>query len=324
MGNECFTVFDFSNKNFRVKSDFLHSREGIQPLRFRTMLFASLLGAVLFTSSGCVTNGWEYSSTSIPPVEGVLIDPGHGGEPEEAAARHNENFDRLSRYAKQGYREDCYGAITASGYKEKTATLAVAKKLRSLLEQTGLRTAMTRESDTFTSLDERIDKSLSPDYRNWLFVSIHFNRSTSQQQASNLKSKYAAPRGFEIYVLPEQGRRSTMGMSPAPGYITVNKTQTANRVLAETVESHLEKVPGLRSRGIKDAWFVVLRGSPMPCILIEGGFMSNPEEGKLISSDEYQNKMAQAIFDGIQEYRNRSTQFAGNTQAATSSMTMRP
>jgi N-acetylmuramoyl-L-alanine amidase len=288
------------------------------------MLLVGFLGAVLLTGTGCVTtNNFDYSGTIIPPVEGVLIDPGHGGEPEEAADRAGERFSGLSRGAKQGYREECYGAISAAGYKEKTATLAVAKRLKSFLEQSGVRAELTRTTDNYTSLDDRVAKALSPDYRNWLFVSIHFNRSSAQQQASNLKSKYKAPRGFEIYVLPEDGERSTMGKRPSPGYITVNTTSQANHLLAESLENNLEKVSGLRSRGIKDAWFVVLRGAPMPSVLIEAGFLSNPDEGKLIATEEYQETLAKAIYDGIQIYRSHSVQFARNTRNATTRVGLR-
>lgn len=239
-------------------------------------------------------------------VKGVLLDPGHGGEPEEVADRVGENFWSLSRAAKQGYREECFGAITESGYKEKVATLEVAKKAKKYLEDARIPVAMTRDRDTYVGLNERVAAAMSPEYRDWLFVSIHFNRSSPQQQAINLSQRYLTPRGFEIYVLPGSGRRSTAGKRAPSGYLTVNQTRSSNRLLAEKIKNQLSDISGIRSRGIKEAWFVVLRGSPMPSVLIEAGFMSNPEEGRLIETEEYQDSLAQAIVSGVLDYKGSS------------------
>jgi N-acetylmuramoyl-L-alanine amidase len=239
-------------------------------------------------------------------VKGVLLDPGHGGEPEEAADRGGENYSSLSRAAKQGYREECYGAITESGYEEKNATLAVAKKVKKYLESQRIPVAMTRDRDTYVGLNERVATAMSSEYQDYLLVSIHFNRSSPEQRAINLSERYLAPRGFEIYVLPGSGRRSTAGKRAPSGYLTVNQTRSANRVLAEKIKDQLSDISGIRSRGIKEAWFVVLRGSPMPSVLIEAGFMSNPEEGRLIETSEYQDSLAQAIVGGIMDYKGTS------------------
>ncbi len=259
--------------------------------------------------SGCATTNTAGDSP-IGPVYGVLLDPGHGGEPEEAATQNNERFNGLGKWEKQGYREECYGAISGNGCMEKTATLAVAKKVKALLEHQDFPVAMTRSTDTYVSLNDRIAKAMSPEYHDWIMVSIHFNRSTDKQQATSLRQKYQAPRGFEIYVLPGEGQRSTMG-SNAPGCMdTVNSTRSGNMLLARSMEIRLSEIPGIRDRGIRSAWFVVLRGSPMPSVLIEGGFMSNPSEGSLISSDDYQQKLARAIVAGINDYRAHTTTFA--------------
>ncbi len=239
-------------------------------------------------------------------VKGVLLDPGHGGDPEEAAERAGENYGGLSRAAKQGYREECYGAITESGYEEKSATLAVAKKAKKYLEDQRIPVALTRDRDTYVGLNERVATAMSDEFKDWLFVSIHFNRSSGQQQAVNLSERYLAPRGFEIYVLPGTGRRSSNGTRAPSGYLTVNQTRSANRLLAEKIKGQLSDISGLRSRGIKEAWFVVLRGSPMPSVLIEAGFMSNPEEGRLIESSEYQDSLARAIVGGVLDYKGDS------------------
>jgi N-acetylmuramoyl-L-alanine amidase len=68
----------------------------------------------------------------------------------------------------------------------------------------------------------------------------------------------------------------------------------------------MDRSPGIRNRGINTAWFVVLRGSPVPSVLVEAGFLSNPKEGRKIATEEYQWQLARAIFQGIQDYRTRS------------------
>lgn len=283
--------------------------------RLQTILRVSLLMAsVSFLGIGCVTTEAENGGgdSLIGPVEGVLLDPGHGGEPEEAAEKYGEHFASLGKAAKQGYREECYGAISAAGYKEKTATLSISKKIQALLRENGMPTAMTRDSDTYLSLNERVAKTLSPEYRNWVMVSIHFNRSSGKQQATNLKDPYLAPKGFEIYILPGRGMRSTAGSGPAPGFLTVNNTRSGNRLLAQSIEANLSSMGKIRDRGVKEAWFVVLRGSPMPSVLIEGGFLSNPEEGRLIADEEYQWAFAQAVASGIKNYHLRASSIAMN------------
>ncbi len=273
------------------------------------LLFLLICGVAILIS-GCATTGDGGGDSPIGPVRGVLLDPGHGGDPEEAAGRNGERFNGLSKWARAGYREECYGAINRAGYMEKTATLAVAKKVKSLLSDQGMPVAMTRSSDTYVSLNERVDKALSSEYRDWLMVSIHFNRSTEKQRATDLRTKYQHPNGFEIYILPGRGERSTMGSRPASGFLTANNTRSANRLLARCIESRMRDIRGIRDRGIKSAWFVVLRGSPMPSVLIEGGFMSNPEEGEKIATDEYQETLARAIVAGINDYRGKASSVA--------------
>lgn len=273
---------------------------------FSTMTACAL---AIMAGTGCTTTDYSEGDAPVGPVYGVLLDPGHGGDPEDAAARSGERFKGLGKYAQQGYREECYGAISADGCMEKAATLAVAKKVKGLLEARGIPVAMTRSTDTYTPLNERVAKSLAPEYRNWIMVSIHFNRSSSKQKATNLQAKYKTPRGFEIYVLPGRGQRSTMG-SRGGGFLTVNNTRSGNMLLARSIEAQMSEIPGMRNRGIKTAWFQVLRGSPMPSVLVEGGFMSNPEEGRLIASDDYQGKLARAIVGGIYDYSSRSSMVA--------------
>ncbi len=253
--------------------------------------------AILFCS-GCVTteSSWVNDSATMP-FRGVLLDPGHGGEPEEAAEKMGESFKSLGKLAKQGYREECYGAISASGYKEKTANLEVTKKVKSLLEEAGIATDLTRSKDTYITLDERVEKICSSKYQDWLLVSIHFNRSSKKQEATDLKAKYRAPQGFEIYVM-RSSKEHPSGKNPL---------HRSSYLLAENIESRLHSISGLHNRGIKEASFMILRESSLPSVLIEGGFLSNPDESELIATEDYQWTLARAIVAGIQDCKTRNS-----------------
>jgi N-acetylmuramoyl-L-alanine amidase len=277
-------------------------------------LSACLSGLFVFCSFFLILKPLEARPTTLP-FKGVLLDPGHGGEPGEAAGRSGQSLLKVASGAKKGYLEECYGAITREGYKEKDATLAVSLKVRELLEAQGVAVAMTRSDDRYVGLNERVAKALSPAYRDYVFVSIHFNRSHPQQQAINLPAKYQAPRGFEIFVLPSKNGRSINGKRPPAGYVTVNKTYQENHSLAHSIGEQLASIQGMKNRGIKEAWFVVLRGSPMPAVLIEGGFMSNPEEGNLIRTPAYQQTLARAITTGIMNFDGKE-KTRGSTQKA--------
>lgn len=254
--------------------------------------FAGMGAAISF--SGCATMD-SSDAGPLAPVRGVVIDAGHGGNPPEAS------------------REECWGAIASSGFKEKNGTLAVARKLRSLLSQQGYGVVLTRDSDRFVSLEERAAVASRPEHRDWVFVSIHFNRSHRKQRATKLSAAYRQPRGFEIYVMPRRGGRSTVGARASSGYATVNDSRPSNLALARCIAERLDAIPGTTNRGIKEAWFVVLRSCPIPAVLIEAGFLSNPEEGARIATEAYQEKLARAIADGIRDYAARASVYAADS-----------
>lgn len=266
-------------------------------------LTRSVFCGLCLLAAGCANTMNSGTNISAPQMAGVLLDPGHGGTPEETAGQRGLRYASLGKRDKRGLSEECYGAIAENGYMEKTAALAVARKVGALLEQQGVPSSLTRMGDSYLTLDERSAMAQDPRHRDWIFVSIHFNRSSRRQRAVNLKASQRAPEGFEIYILPREGGRSSQGRRASARCQTVNRTRDANRMLAESIASEMAKIPGVTNRGIKTAWFVVLRGSPLPSILVEGGFMSNPEEARLIASDDHQWKLARAIARGILNYR---------------------
>lgn len=203
----------------------------------------------------------------MQPVKTVVLDPGHGGH------------DR--------------GATSKFGF-EKDFALDVALRARPLLEKAGYKVVMTRGTDVFIPLEQRPGAANTiPDS---IFVSIHFNSSNTNADA----------RGFEIYSCAPRGAPATNDAGPRerdlreePG----NAVDMPSGALACSVfHALLGQVP-MVDRGVKHARFAVLRLCSQPAVLIECGFVSNSAESALISSSAWRNHVAEAIVDGVENYR---------------------
>lgn len=195
-------------------------------------------------------------------VRTVVIDPGHGGH--DAGA--------VSPYAR-----------------EKDCNLAVGLKLRKRLEKAGFKVVMTRSNDTFLTLRQRVEiANRTPDS---IFVSIHHN-SSGRQSAS----------GIETFTLAPHGTTSPFARTRRTEELAGNNQDSENIALATAVHSRAIKKSGAIDRGIQRARFSVLCTIQRPAILFEGGFVTHQEEGRKISSDEYQNMLADSICDGIISY----------------------
>src|SRR4051812_11204995 len=204
---------------------------------------------------------------SVGNVQTVVLDPGHGGYDKGQVSR--------------------YGA-------EKDFALDTARKLRPLLQAKGLRVIMTREGDYFVPLEVRAQIANSA--RNSIFVSVHFNGSGDDPNAT----------GFEIFSFTPRGAPSTSdsaissrAYNAQPGS-TVDAQSTA--LSACVYHSLLGHIPEY-DRGIKRARFAVLRLTKVPAVLIEGGFLTEHGESKLISNKDWRAKLAAAIGVGIENYQ---------------------
>src|SRR6266699_5103843 len=200
-------------------------------------------------------------------VETVVLDPGHGGHDKGA----------LSRYGS-----------------EKDFALDVARTLRTLLQAKGLRVIMTREGDYFVPLEVRAQ--IANAARNPVFVSIHFNATDRDPDAT----------GFEIFSFTPRGAPSTSDDSVAPSSLSM---QAGSRVDAQSMalsaciyHSLLGHIPEF-DRGIKRARFAVLRLTEVPAVLVEGGFLTERGESRLIAEKDWRGRLAQAISVGIENYR---------------------
>ena len=204
---------------------------------------------------------------NVGKVQTIVVDPGHGG------------YDK--------------GQVSRYGY-EKDFALDVARKLRPLLLSRGLRVIMTREGDYFVPLEVRAQ--IANKARDSIFVSIHFNASNDDRNAT----------GFEIFSFTPRGAPSTSDSAVAP---SAPSTQPGSAVDAQSLalsaciyHSLLGHIPEY-DRGIKRARFAVLRLTKVPAVLIEGGFLTEQGQCRLIAQKEWRAKLAHAISVGIESYR---------------------
>jgi len=146
---------------------------------------------------------------------------------------------------------------------------------------------LTRTGDHEMTLSNRV--SFAAEHHADVFLSLHFNSAgTNQTQA-----------GLETYCLTPTGMPSTI----TRGYVDDMEVEFPNNAfdaqnlqLALRLHRTLLEVNGISDRGVRRARFLgVLRGQQRPAILIEGGYLSNPREARLIAQAEYRQKLAQAI-----------------------------
>jgi len=203
------------------------------------------------------------------------------------------------------------GAIGRSGLREKNVNLDIAKKLSILLRNEGVQTVLTRSSDRFVPLSTRV--SIANKSGADLFVSIHSNANHSRS-VSGFEVYYVAPSvsdtkraAFTARSVPLNLKNAVFaGSSPELRAIVWDMIYTNSR--AESIElSHslcraMDYGTDANILGVKGARFQVLKGVRMPGVLIETGFLSNPNEERLLKTGSYRQKLAEGILDGIREY----------------------
>jgi len=230
-------------------------------------------------------------------IKTIVIDAGHGGKDPGAIGR------RL-------------------GIREKDLTLSIAKKLKRVLEDNGIRVIMTRDSDEFIPLPERarIANAGSAD----LFVSIHINASRSR-----------AMNGFECYYLSEATDDNARALEAFENAtlktdegtviehssgldktlwdmkLTENRRESAQ--LAGDICSSVDNSLVTRNRGVKTARFYVIKFTRIPSVLVEVGYLSNKFEELKLKDDNYAARMADVIAKGILAYKNKYERTEGFT-----------
>ncbi|WP_156839463.1 N-acetylmuramoyl-L-alanine amidase family protein [Novosphingobium aquimarinum] len=265
---------------------------------------AVFVGLIVFDQRAALGGDYDYvvridlpeegGAIDLPRIDGppdatrplVVLDPGHGG------------FDP--------------GAGTGP-FREKDAALAFAKALRrELLAGGGIRVALTREDDRFITLGERPDiaRRLGAD----LFVSIHADSAESN-----------SARGASVYVLSEKGSDQAAerlaarenAVDTVNGVSLSSSDDAVNAILfdlsqrksqADSVEAaslFLREAEGdlrLHRSSVQSAALAVLKSPDIPSILLETGYINNPEDAELLASDAGQRRFARIVDRAIRAY----------------------
>ncbi len=201
-----------------------------------------LLAAGLFALASCETTEVAVSRKNTSRTfTTVVVDAGHGGKDS--------------------------GAVRRYGPPEKVVTLDVARRLNRKLRESQFRTVMTRDSDVFVPLDQRV--AIGNRASNSVFVSIHFN-----------DARRRGIRGIETYYNSPYARS-----------------------LAERVQRKLRTISGTSNRGVRTANFRVVRNATFPSVLVECGFLSNRGEANKAAMASYRELLADKISEAIVEER---------------------
>lgn len=246
------------------------------------------------------TNAPAPAAPEVVRLITVAIDAGHGGEDPGAKGR--------------------------SGTYEKHITLAIARKLKKLVDdEPNMRGVLIRDGDYYVALASRVQRARKVQAD--LFVSIHADAFTKPHA-----------RGSSVFALSERGATSALAAmlakkeneadliggvnydvdDPLVKQVLLDLSQTAtindSLKLAKSVLGELGGINTLHKPHVEQAGFAVLKAPDIPSILVETAFLTNPEEERRLKDDKYQDKMALAILEGIRKY------FAANPPLARSKL----
>ncbi len=219
-------------------------------------------------------------------IRTIVIDPGHGGS------------------------ED--GARGPGGTLEKQVTLGVARRLKGALEgRLGVRVILTRDGDHTVALDERA--ALANNNKADVFLSLHANASMRSTAA-----------GAEVFYLSldaygeEAKKLAVADAQPMPVFggglrdievilweMAQVRHMAQSATFATLVEAQLRARVAMSPRALQQAPFRVLVGANMPAVLVEMGFLTNPEQERQLAGDAFQNSVVQALFDALVRFRDR-------------------
>jgi N-acetylmuramoyl-L-alanine amidase len=223
-------------------------------------------------------------------IGAIVIDPGHGGKDP--------------------------GGIGVNELHEKDIVLDVSLKLQKELSRRfrTVNVMLTRTSDDFLSLERRgaaangIESGLNP-----IFISVHANVSfatnTAGYETYFLSLEPFGDRARDVAyrensVLDFEVENSDDHLTEIMNHLVDIQYRRESRLLASYIQTGLERRVGAESenRGVKGAFFYVLKESKMPAVLVEIGFVTNKVEAKHLLEDEYQQRIARGIADGVEEF----------------------
>jgi len=231
----------------------------------------------------------QFDTGSFFRVGAILIDPGHGGKDPGTIGSYVENGKTIPVY-------------------EKNIALTVSLSLYDMLCKSypDKKILLTRSGDTYPSLEDRVEMANKvPLKKNEaiLFISIHANANLSKR-----------PYGFEVWYLPQEYRRNLIDKNTASKEIAhilnsmlEEEFSTESILIAKNILDGLDAQIGKvsKNRGLKEQEFFVVRNAKMPSVLIELGFVTNPEEAKRLNTPSYLQKCAQGIYNGLTAFISR-------------------
>jgi N-acetylmuramoyl-L-alanine amidase len=269
-----------------------------------------------------------YAANQVDkPAEAAIEKP---ASKTQEAPTPKDDVDRLITVAiDAGHGGEDSGARGANGTNEKDVTLAIAKRLKALIDaEPNMHGVLTRDSDYFIPLHGRVVKArkLQAD----LFVSVHadaFTRPDARGSSVFALSERGATSAMARYLAKKENESDLIGgvslddKDPylAKTLLDLSQTATINDSLklGKAVLGHLGEINDLHKGAVEQAGFAVLKSPDIPSILVETAFISNPEEERKLKDDDYQTKLATAILSGIKRY------FAANPPLAKSKMALR-
>lgn len=208
------------------------------------------------------------------------------------------------------------GAIGKSGVKEKVLTLQIARELALQLQKKlpGIEVVMTRTTDKFLELGERteIANRMLKKGVNGIFISVHCNAAVVSkisgfetyylsQNPSNEEARTTAvlENNVIVFEAPEKRKRYS-DVDIIEALMLTTQIQKESSILAAAIQKGLDRnISEFKSKGVKKADFFVLRGSLMPSVLVEVGYITNPKEKSYLTDKNYQKKLARGITEGI-------------------------
>jgi len=281
----------FANSNpSQLVIDFSLQKEGFSKTEDGSVRKAAENEANLSSKTQAVSTAQNSSSRGIKTI---VIDPGHGGVEPGAKGK--------------------FGAL------EKNITLAVSLKLKAIIERyLALRVILTREEDVDISLENRA--ALANNNKADLFISIHANssyrRDASGSETFFLSMEATDEEAKKLAYLENNPAELEKGISGENEdeikMILWDMAQTAylneSSILAESIQNELNSLFLTKNRGIKQAPFKVLTGVACPAVLVEMAFISDPDEERKLKNEDFQQRIAYAIFQGLQNYIALSSQ----------------
>jgi N-acetylmuramoyl-L-alanine amidase len=223
-------------------------------------------------------------------IDTIVLDPGHGG--------HDP------------------GAIGPNGVKEKDVALAIAKRVKRLLEKSlDARVVMTRDNDRFVPLKDRTQFANSEQGK--IFISIHCNSNRSRR-VTGATTYFLGPAKTEEALEVARRENSVINYEAdssayaglgAEGFIlralAQNSFNRESEDFAAMVQEELSGNTKLADRGVKQAGYYVLIGASMPNILVETAFISNQREEAMLNDANFQQNIAEAIFNSIKKFKEK-------------------